>query len=131
MTKNDYIATSNIFPEWLLSVSESLTFIFAASLTVASIVGFCLFCFYYSRLDILLRRAFLSEILRTIVTLLMGVFLFTDFAEGVKALVVIRPWVLLYATYAVGALVAHYMELFGFKVSIKEAFKVVIKIFRR
>lgn len=124
MSDKNYLYPGHHLPEAIINISEALTIIFGGMLGLILIFGVFIFCFYSSKLDNLLKWALVSELLRTIITIFMGLFLYTDWADGVKVLVIIRPWVLLFACWAMGSLILHYMDLFGFK--FKERFLYVL-----
>ncbi|MAI17144.1 MAG: hypothetical protein CBC71_06290 [Rhodobacteraceae bacterium TMED111] len=113
-TPEPTIYRSDLFPEWFMVLSEYLTVAFSMALIGILILLVSVFWSYSSKLDVLLRRAFIAETLRAVVTLLMGACLYLNWADGVKVIVVLRPWILLYACWAMLRLLIHYMHLFGF-----------------
>ena len=101
-----------LYPEWLLTLSEALTVIFSIALIIVLSLLVSYFYKYSSKLDKLLTKAFFADVLRTVVTFGMGAALYFDWADGVKTLVVVRPWIILYSCYAMWGLYKHYRKLF-------------------
>lgn len=91
MTAQDYIATSEIFPPWLITTAEVLT--------VVTFLWVCwevykLTLFFWqdkSKLARLKTQEFLTDALTALLTISMGLFLYLNWEEGVKALVIVRP----------------------------------------
>jgi len=106
----DYIATSSIFHPTLLLFSEFLTI--AIGLWVLyEVIKLCLFFakhFKDSFLSRLLTWTFVAKGLTVVVIILMGYFLFLNKAEGVKALVIIRPLIEIFGAIAFRRLRKYY-----------------------
>lgn len=107
-----YIVASTLYPEWLVKLAELATTVSSAALICVFGFLWLIFSGFQSRLDRRLTRSFKAETLRTVITLVMGFFLQLDWADGVKTVVILRPLVLIYATFALGLLLQHYLELF-------------------
>lgn len=106
--ENNYIAESSIFSPEVIMFSEALTIIAAIWLIYE---GLKLFSFFKGHRDVLTRLLsweFGTKVLYAIITLLMGTFLFYDFREGVKFLVVIRPYFVLLSALALHRLRMYY-----------------------
>lgn len=108
---DNYIATSTIYPEWLILFSEIMTF-FVCLWLVYEGMKLCLFFFGDGQcVSKLLTQEFLTDSLTALLTMIMGLFLFLDFKEGVKGLVIIRPWIILLNVIAFRRLYNHYKRI--------------------
>lgn len=97
--------------DYLYTFSEIFTFV-AFSWVMWECIKLLRF-FYRNNEKIakLLTREFLTDLLTAVVTILMGIFLTLDFTDGVKALVIARPWVGVLNALALRRLYNHYKRL--------------------
>jgi hypothetical protein len=88
---DDYIAVSTVFPEWLIVTAEATT-VFAFTWITWEVAKLTVFFWKdKSMLARLKTQEFFTDALTAALTILMGLFLFINWEEGVKGLVVIRP----------------------------------------
>ncbi len=108
--KTDYIATSEIFNPNIIMVAELVTVMACVWLIVEAVKLFKFFHHHNDRLAKLLTFDFATKGLYALVTLFMGWFLYFDFAEGVKFLVIIRPLFICLSAYALHLLYRYYKK---------------------
>lgn len=111
MTNKDYIAHDTFFPDWLLDVSEVLTVVAFAWIVWEVLKLTIFFWGDDSKLARLKTREFLTDALTAFLTIAMGVFLFMDWADGVKALVILRPAVGVLNAIALRQLYNHFRSM--------------------
>lgn len=108
--KESYIVKTNLFHPDLIVAAEILTIIACLWLIYEGLKLFTFFWHHEDRLTRLLSFEFLSKTLLAIVTFFMGLFLFLDFSNGVKFIVVIRPAFVFLSAYALHRLYNFYKQ---------------------
>lgn len=111
MTTEDYIASVPNIPEWLLTFSELLTVAVSMCGIIACLHHAVFFKPSASGLASRLRNVFLTDAGVYLVTLVMGIGLYYNWALLVKYDVVIRPFVLIANVVASVSLYAHYRRV--------------------
>ena len=110
MDNEDYIATSSIYPEWLMTFSEVLTVVTCVWLIYEGLKLFKFFYGHRDKLTKLLSLEFITKVGTGVMTLLMGVFLYLDHVEGVKTIVILRPIFIGLSAYALHRLYKFYKD---------------------
>jgi len=108
--ETDYIAASVMFNPNIILFAELATVISCIWLIVEAIKLFKFFYHHDDRLTKLLSFEFATKGLYALITLFMGWFLYFDFAEGVKFLVIIRPAFICLSAYALHRLYHFYKK---------------------
>lgn len=106
-----YYDNGTVFPEWLLTAAELLTALAFLWVVweVLKLVAF--FWRDSSKLARLKTQEFLTDALTAAVTIAMGLFLFLDWSEGVKGLIVLRPLVGVLNAIALRNLYNHFRSM--------------------
>lgn len=98
---DNYIATSPLFPEWLINFSEILTIL--TSIWVLYEVAKLVFMYAHHKkggvFAKILTWTFLAKAFTSIVIMMMGLFLYLNWTNGVKFLVVFRPFIELFGGF--------------------------------
>lgn len=111
MTNEDYIASNeSVFSDGFLNFAEGATIIACLWLLWEAFRLTKFFAHDDSKLAHLLTWEFLTKAGTAIITLLMGFFLYINYAEGVKYIVVIRPIFICFSAYALHQLYRFYRD---------------------
>lgn len=108
--ETDYLAMSSLFNPTLIMVAELATVVSCIWLIIEAIKLFRFFYHHNDRLTKLLTFEFATRGFYALLTLFMGWFLYFDFAEGVKFLVIIRPLFICLSAYALHRLYRYYKK---------------------
>lgn len=98
----------SIFHPDIIVVAEFLTIIACAWLIYEGLKLFNFFVNHRQYLSKLLSLEFLTKVGTAVMTFFMGVFLFFDWGDGVKLIVIIRPIFVAFSAYALHKLYKYY-----------------------